>query len=126
MKCAWRWCNQEVVGGRKVKFCSRLCSIKQSTFEKRHRNKKRAVEMLGGSCSQCGYAKCLRALQFHRVDPTTKKFQLSASANKPWRDVEEELKKCILLCANCHAEQEDLLSIAQGAANTYKVRKAPD
>ena len=107
MKCNWRKCNNEVVGGRKQKFCSRLCGIKQSTVEKRVRFKKRAVEMFGGRCSRCGYDKCLRALEFHHINPESKEFGMSDFGNKSWHKVEIELAKCELLCSNCHAEVED-------------------
>lgn len=107
MKCGWRRCNNEVVGGRKTKFCSRLCGIKQHTIEKRRRQKERAVKAFGRKCSKCGYDRCLRALHFHHTDPRMKKFHLSGSASKAWKVIEAELKKCVLLCANCHAEEED-------------------
>lgn len=63
----------------------------------------------GGCCSKCGYSKCLAALQFHHIDPKNKKFGITAalrgSRNKFSRDeIMEEVKKCILLCANCHFE----------------------
>ena len=66
--------------------------------------KKKAVELLGGKCSKCGYKKCIEALDFNHLrdkkyEPT-KMFQ----ENKPWKIIEIELKKCELLCANCHRE----------------------
>jgi 5-methylcytosine-specific restriction endonuclease McrA len=72
--------------------------------------KQKAVELLGGKCSRCGYSKCLRALQFHHVDPATKLFGIAEKGvTRAWYKVVEELKKCVLLCANCHAEEEEFL-----------------
>ena len=72
--------------------------------------KQKAVELLGGKCSRCGYNKCFRALQFHHVDRTSKKFGIAEKGvTRAWALVQEELKKCILLCANCHAEEEEFL-----------------
>jgi hypothetical protein len=68
--------------------------------------KRAAVRFMGGKCIVCGYNKCLRALHFHHLDPTKKDFNIS-SENWNWTRIEVELEKCILLCANCHAEWHD-------------------
>lgn len=72
--------------------------------------KDKLVEMAGGGCCRCGYNKCLRALQFHHTFPADKLFGLSLVNlwSKNWESVLAEYKKCILLCANCHAEEEDV------------------
>lgn len=53
---------------------------------------------------RCGYDRCPRALVFHHRDPKTKSFSLSANMNRAWAKLEEEAKKCDLLCSNCHME----------------------
>ena len=70
----------------------------------RHRIKERSVYVMGDSCQCCGYNRCLRALQFHHIDETTKEFQISDNITRNWADVRSELTKCILVCANCHQE----------------------
>jgi hypothetical protein len=59
-------------------------------------------------CEKCGYNKCARALHFHHINPKTKKFTISKAATRSMskENIEKELKKCILLCANCHFELE--------------------
>ena len=72
--------------------------------------KQKAVDYKGGKCEKCGYSKCLRALHFHHLNPDDKSFQISEAITKnliPWDLIQEELDKCILLCANCHAEEHD-------------------
>lgn len=57
-------------------------------------------------CSLCGYNKCIWALDFHHTDKTTKKFRI-ATALSELKDLElikEEIKKCTLICSNCHRE----------------------
>lgn len=81
----------------------------KAVSKRRRRIKQMAVELLGGKCCRCGYDKCIAALQFHHVDPMQKLFGISSGATRAWKVVQEELKKCILLCANCHAEEEFLL-----------------
>ena len=47
------------------------------------------------------------ALQFHHVDPTEKAFALSSrGVTRSLAKAREEAAKCVLLCANCHAEVE--------------------
>ncbi len=71
--------------------------------------KKELVKIKGGGCKYCGYSKCLRALTFHHRDPATKSLRLTTReiAGSNWKSVLEEIKKCDLLCHNCHMEIED-------------------
>lgn len=72
--------------------------------------KEKCVNYKGGQCSNCGYAKSLAALDFHHLDPSDKKFGIGAFSMKLncWEKhkeiIQNELDKCILLCANCHRE----------------------
>lgn len=60
-------------------------------------------------CSECGYANHPSALQFHHVDPSTKRYTIGFLTYKPasLERLKEEIEKCILLCANCHAEHHN-------------------
>jgi transposase len=61
----------------------------------------------GGRCVLCGYDLYVGALQFHHVDPRGKHFSLSGRGlTRSLERLREEAKKCVLLCANCHAEVE--------------------
>lgn len=62
------------------------------------------IATLGGKCSRCGYDKCSAALCCHHVDPSKKEFGLHSGSAKKWSLTKKEIEKCILLCANCHAE----------------------
>jgi len=46
------------------------------------------------------------ALQFHHVDPSTKTFTLRDGGTRSIARMREEARKCVLLCANCHAQVE--------------------
>lgn len=65
--------------------------------------RERAVAHLGGKCAICGYNKSLNAFDFHHVDPLEKDFTISDRMTS-WEAIEPELKKVVLLCANCHRE----------------------
>jgi 5-methylcytosine-specific restriction endonuclease McrA len=65
------------------------------------------VEEAGGGCSVCGYDRYLGALHFHHIDPETKSFTLAAlGITRSLDAMRREIRKCVLLCANCHAEIE--------------------
>jgi hypothetical protein len=55
----------------------------------------------------CGYDRCVAALQFHHRDPREKTFTPSSKGvTRSLEKAREEARKCVLLCANCHAEVE--------------------
>lgn len=70
------------------------------------RAKKRSVVYKGGRCVLCGYAKSMRSLNFHHLDPMKKDFAISGGV-MAWDKMKLELDKCVLLCANCHGEVHD-------------------
>jgi Zn finger protein HypA/HybF involved in hydrogenase expression len=55
------------------------------------------------SCRKCGDVRPY-VLDFHHLDPSTKSFDLGDASKKGIKTIEEELKKCITLCRNCHSE----------------------
>lgn len=83
--------------------------IKLYLHEKREQNKKVLVGMLGGKCNCCGYDKCLGALDFHHIDESTKSFDISSRLEKDPLLLEQELKKCVLWCSNCHREKHSII-----------------
>jgi hypothetical protein len=70
----------------------------------RNRLKERALYVMGEKCQVCGYDKCITALEFHHINPEEKEMSFNGKDNCSWDKTREELKKCILLCANCHRE----------------------
>ena len=74
--------------------------------EWRRKTKQRIVDAFGGKCGECGYDKCTEALELHHLDPDKKEFSFgSIRANpKRWENIVDELRKCVVLCANCHRE----------------------
>lgn len=71
------------------------------------------IQARGGKCEICGYDKNLAALEFHHINPDEKEFQLDMRhlSNCALEKLEEEISKCIILCANCHRElhNQDLI-----------------
>lgn len=75
----------------------------------RKTTKDRMVESMGGMCQCCGYNKTPKALAFHHIDPNEKDMGFGDTRANPksWIKIIEELKKCILVCHNCHSEIHD-------------------
>ena len=72
----------------------------------RKNTKRRIIESMGGKCQICGYDNCDSALALHHIDPNEKEISFGAIRANPknWLSIVEELRKCILLCHNCHSE----------------------
>lgn len=68
--------------------------------------KERIVLAMGGECYTCGYSSCNEALALHHLNPAEKDFGLGRVRVNPksWEKIVVELRKCILLCHNCHSE----------------------
>ena len=74
---------------------------------RRRRVKQTLVNEAGGRCRLCGYNRHVAALHFHHLDPKEKTFSIAHDGITRSIDVmREEVKKCVLLCATCHAEVE--------------------
>jgi transposase len=72
--------------------------------KRRNGKKELAVQLKGGKCVCCGYNKCIAALELHHLDPRTKEYSSSGWRCLSKERMLEEIKKCVLLCANCHRE----------------------
>jgi transposase-like protein len=92
--------------GREGHFRCGRCNSEAVT-ERRRRVKEMLVAEFGGRCRLCGFDRYAGALQFHHVDPSAKRFQLGGRGlTRSLKILREEAKKCVLLCANCHAMVE--------------------
>jgi hypothetical protein len=97
-------CGKQL-SGRQTKYCSNNCKVSEQVTLLRRRVKVKAVAYKGGKCIDCGYNRCVAALQFHHPNGD-KDFGIAAKgATRSWEKVVVELDKCVLLCANCHAER---------------------
>lgn len=90
-------------------------SSSQNVIDFRRRRKENLIKVCGSQCALCGYNKVVSALEFHHIIPETKEYGISEKG--ACHDLEKdfaEIKKCILVCANCHREiHEELYSIEE-------------
>lgn len=83
---------------------------KERVIRRRRKVKQILVDEAGGRCALCGYDRWPGALHFHHVDPASKEFGLAAAGvARSLERCRKEARKCVLLCANCHAEVEGKL-----------------
>lgn len=67
----------------------------------------RAINFLGGKCEKCGQENIF-VFDFHHKDKNDKDKNRGTKAipfEYKWSIIESEIKKCSLLCANCHIEE---------------------
>lgn len=72
----------------------------------RKETKNRIVKSMGGCCQLCKYNKTNNALELHHINPIEKDFSFGTIRANPksWKKIVDELRKCILVCSNCHKE----------------------
>jgi transposase len=79
----------------------------EAVTRRRRRVKQILIAEAGGCCQACGYDRHPAALAFHHLDPAQKRLVVSARGVGLSLDtLRAEAQKCVLLCANCHAEVE--------------------
>ena len=94
-----------VLEGRGSYRCKRCRA--ERVARRRRRIKEVLVDEAGGRCALCGYDRSIAALEFHHLDPRTKSFGLAQRGiTRSIEEVRREARKCVLVCANCHAEIE--------------------
>ncbi len=105
-KC--RICNNPCLNYKYRVYCSEECQKEGIKKLGREHKRKQGLwfyeykKKLGG-CKICGYNKCIGCLDFHHKN-NDKKVSPSALRNYNPKFAIKELKKCILLCKNCHYE----------------------
>lgn len=76
--------------------------------KRRERIRRKIQEILGSTCVCCGYGsgEKSKVIVFHHVDPSQKRFPLGGGnlSNRSWNEIENEVRKCVAVCQNCHAE----------------------
>ena len=94
-----------LVGSERRPRC-KICRS-EAVARRRRKLKELLIEEAGGQCQLCGYDECVASLEFHHVDPKTKSFGVGQNGiTRSIERVRAEARKCVLLCANCHAAVE--------------------
>jgi len=105
-----------------------MISKKDTMYILKCAKKIKAINLLGGKCVYCGLSNNF-ILEFHHYEKNKDKIiNKLLSMSVRWSEVLKELKKCILICPNCHAElhanaQSRNLIIKKNFLKAFKVIK---
>lgn len=109
--------------GRVVdKVGQRFYTYTMSTMSDYRKRKELFFVLLGNQCVQCGSQE---NLEFDHIDPGKKKFSITRMWGYSFKKVMEELKKCQLLCHECHQKKTNLFSthFIHGTLGAYRHHK---
>lgn len=110
LSCARHGEAEFFLEGRGYYRCKRCRA--DAVTRRRRKVKATLVEEAGGCCAICGYNRCPSALAFHHLDPIHKRLEVNArGVAVAIATLREEVRKCTLLCANCHAEVESGIAV---------------
>lgn len=109
-------CAKHMVFKKLYKSGKRKCIKCNSEYQSENRRNKilKLKKMAGGQCQICNYSKSTYGLHFHHLDPTEKEFNIGHGNNRSFKRMQNEAAKCILLCANCHAEVHENITVVTG------------
>lgn len=92
-------------GGGKYRSDCKTCH--KNYVKEKYNERKEMVNEIKTSqgCEKCGDTRSY-VLDFHHIDPSIKDSTIArlTSNRNQVEDIQEEIDKCIVLCANCHRE----------------------
>ena len=79
---------------------------RREIYRQRRKEKQEYVNeyKISKGCSVCSYNKCADALEFHHNGDKKFNIAIGVSSRRSLEAIKEEIEKCTILCANCHAE----------------------
>jgi transposase-like protein len=105
-RCRTHGFTEHVLTSGGTRYRCKRCRV-AAVSARRRRVKLALIEAAGGACRLCGYDRYAGALQFHHIDPGEKAFAIAdRGVARSLERALDETRKCLLLCANCHAEIE--------------------
>lgn len=88
-------------GNQKYRGYCKECACK--TESARYKAKQQFVNSQKKECLKCG-EKREYVLDFHHKDPNVKEFTIGKTGTRTVELLQQEIDKCVVLCANCHRE----------------------
>ena len=107
--------SQEWYARTKENSPEALAKRHQYASDRRKNNKSYWVKQFGSKCNHCNtsYIDCV--FEFHHLNPKEKDKDPSLLFGRKQSVIESELKKCIMLCANCHRIEHNRLNYLEKA-----------
>lgn len=85
--------------------------------ERYRKIRQKIFDILGGKCVQCSTS---TNLQIDHVDPEEKAFDVSRLWAYAFATIEEELKKCQILCKPCHIAKHAVAKGTHGTLSAFR------
>lgn len=107
--CVHSWCRRcqaKDQAKRRKEQPEHVENIRKISAKKRIGNNVQRVRALKDKpCTDCGHTYPHYVMQFDHRDPSNKRMAIATLCRNTvaWKHVEEEIAKCDLVCANCHA-----------------------
>lgn len=114
-------CNKEIGPERPIsKHCSNSCRTSWNYYnggkkamayiEKKRERRRHWLNYYKTrkGCSECGYCKYPEALHFDHLDQKEKHREVSSMFGSNLKKLFAEIRKCRVMCANCHAHHSRL------------------
>ena len=99
--CKWGY-------GHRCQTCKTIANQKYYRLKEKPRHKSYNLEWYRKIRADAGCSNCNEddpvALHAHHIDDSVKQFGISSNLGKPKAILIDELNKCTILCANCHAK----------------------
>lgn len=97
------WCKACIKIRDKENYANNKTKFAKWSKDRRLRVRKQVFEyLLDHPCVECGERDII-VLEFDHRTQTTKRFDvMSATHGHSWKTILEEIKKCDVVCANCH------------------------
>jgi hypothetical protein len=89
--------------GKRMKYLAKynIAKVKRRNFRRKFAHR---YKLLCG-CKTCGYNKNPYALEFNHIKGTkVNDVSVMVHKNDSMKRIKDEIRKCEVLCANCHAE----------------------
>src|SRR5262245_51251640 len=90
------------------RFCSEACMRTAKEAARNHRvrdrNRAKVQELKDKPCADCGIVLPHYCMDFDHRDPSQKTAKISQliATKRLWENIQAEIDKCDLVCANCH------------------------
>lgn len=88
-------------GNQKYRGYCKICANKRES--QRYWEKKEYIDAQRTECAKCGDTRSY-VLDFHHRNPENKEFTIGKMKKGAKQILQNEIDKCVCLCANCHRE----------------------
>ena len=71
-------------------------------MKRRDNHKQMLIEYFGDVCIDCNRSFAACCYDFHHLNPEEKNFEIAPRLDSKPETIMEEVKKCVMICSNCH------------------------